>query len=48
LLDHGGNSPMFVASADDHRALSPVTIVDEPCIYSDELNQWEAVARKKS
>jgi hypothetical protein len=38
LLDHG-SVPCVRRIADDHRSQSPVTIVDEPCIYSDELSE---------
>src|SRR5205085_2956387 len=38
LLDHG-NIPCVHRKADDYRTLSPVTAVDEPCIYSDELSK---------
>jgi hypothetical protein len=36
------NNPSPVAFADDHQAQSLVTIVDEPCITSDELSEAKA------
>jgi hypothetical protein len=40
MLDHGF-LPCVRRIADDHRTLSPVTVGDEPCNYSDELSWTE-------